>query len=517
MTTPTPTDLPEALDRSAAVNLARNMLNQHECKGITPNGVRVLSEAVMAMDAALSAAAPAAPVELLEIAKRLALATDEGDDLAQGTHYIDKQGLIRCKGSFLSLIEEARAAIGAAAPTAPQEGAPAESGLPMGQEPKYTVTGTHIVNRHSGEAVPHDEPVFVFRARDALGVRALEAYLALIGEREPASQHADAVRGRIADFQRFAAAHPDRMKWPDTAAQPQAGAESYPPSNAVEAFKQAFMADKNASLNDSIAAGLAAALRARGAVPSGQPDAAYAERLIEALYENGDPISVDAAEEMQRMLAARAGAQAVPSDAEINAMAEQYLLRMFGSRVVFNGVMIDFARAVLAKWSAPAAVSAPSGIDALLEAIHKLPRYSFSLDSRNNLRRCEEKNGNWLELEMVHALFYATAAVAPGPGVERDAALWREHIGKLDTLVEYCPTCCQGFNAKPEMTRDEVIFECGKTSGRGEFAVVKRALQIACDHIEMDALRVSHCKDAAAIDAAMLAAAPQASAGEGIE
>lgn len=55
----------------------------------------------------------AAP-ELLAIAEKLALATDEGDDQAQGTHYVDKQGVIRCKGSFLTLIEEARAAIDAA-------------------------------------------------------------------------------------------------------------------------------------------------------------------------------------------------------------------------------------------------------------------------------------------------------------------------------------------------------------------------------------------------------------------
>lgn len=47
-----------------------------------------------------------------------------------------------------------------------------------------------------------------------------------------------------------------------------------------------------------------------------------------------------------------------------------------------------------------------------------------------------------------------------------DAQRWRDHIGKLDALVTYCPTCCQGFTAKPEMTRDEVIFECGKTAGR---------------------------------------------------
>ncbi|WP_423933247.1 hypothetical protein [Comamonas sp. 23] len=52
------------------------------------------------------------------------------------------------------------------------------------------------------------------------------------------------------------------------------------------------------------------------------------------------------------------------------------------------------------------------------------------------------------------------------PADALDAQHWRDHIGKLDALVTYCPTCCQGFTAKPEMTRDEVIFECGKTAGR---------------------------------------------------
>ena len=100
--------------------------------------------------------------------------------------------------------------------------APAEQqakGLPSGQEPKYTVDGNSVVNRHTGEAIPHDEPIFVFRARDALSVRALEAYLSLIGEREPSSAHAEAVRARIADFRRFANTHQSSMKWPDTATQ----------------------------------------------------------------------------------------------------------------------------------------------------------------------------------------------------------------------------------------------------------------------------------------------------------
>lgn len=49
--------------------------------------------------------------KLVDLVRRLTLATNEGDDKAQGTHYVAKDGAIRCKGSFLALIEEARAAI----------------------------------------------------------------------------------------------------------------------------------------------------------------------------------------------------------------------------------------------------------------------------------------------------------------------------------------------------------------------------------------------------------------------
>ena len=62
----------------------------------------------------------------------------------------------------------------------------------------------------------------------------------------------------------------------------------------------------------------------------------------------------------------------------------------------------------------------------------------------------------------------ARAAFSRMQDLEKEASLWREHVDKLDTLIAYCPTCCQGFAANREMTRDEVIFECGKTSGRAE-------------------------------------------------
>ena len=116
---------------------------------------------------------------------------------------------------------------------------------------------------------------------------------------------------------------------------------------------------------------------------------------------------------------------------------------------------------------------------------------------------------------LLHDVAQSPVADPAAPADALDAAtikfahLWRDHIGKLDALVTYCPTCCQGFAAKHEMSRDEVILTCGKAAGRGESRRLLSALQTAVDHIDMEALRISHGKDAAAIDAAM--AAPAAS------
>ena len=93
-------------------------------------------------------------------------------------------------------------------------------------------------------------------------------------------------------------------------------------------------------------------------------------------------------------------------------------------------------------------------------------------------------------------------AQAQADSVQEDAARWREHVRKLDALVAYCPTCCQGFIAKQDMTRDEVLFACGKAVGQSGAKRLREALDLAVDHIDMDALRISHCKDAAVIDIA---------------
>lgn len=86
-------------------------------------------------------------------------------------------------------------------------------GLPLQQEPKYTTNGHALVNRASGEAIPADEPVFVFRARDVHAREAIEAYACVLLP----GLHRDKVCERIADFARFAYANPRRMKVPDTA------------------------------------------------------------------------------------------------------------------------------------------------------------------------------------------------------------------------------------------------------------------------------------------------------------
>jgi hypothetical protein len=81
------------------------------------------------------------------------------------------------------------------------------------QEPKYTVDADgRIVNRASGEAIPDDEPVFIFRARDWFALAALHHYVDLCG----ITSHRRAVEVRIQDFARFKMAHPERMKEPDS-------------------------------------------------------------------------------------------------------------------------------------------------------------------------------------------------------------------------------------------------------------------------------------------------------------
>lgn len=80
------------------------------------------------------------------------------------------------------------------------------------QEPKYDFRDGHVFNRASGEMIPEDEPVMVFRARDIHALAVIEFYRVLLNDQE----HQEAVLRRRYDFSNFRRRHPDRMKEPDT-------------------------------------------------------------------------------------------------------------------------------------------------------------------------------------------------------------------------------------------------------------------------------------------------------------
>lgn len=80
------------------------------------------------------------------------------------------------------------------------------------QEPKYKIKNGKIVNRQSGEAIPDDEPLMIFRARDRHAAHVIAFYFRCVKNDE----HGRAVGLRLDQFNAWATAHPDRMKEPDT-------------------------------------------------------------------------------------------------------------------------------------------------------------------------------------------------------------------------------------------------------------------------------------------------------------
>jgi len=81
------------------------------------------------------------------------------------------------------------------------------------QEPKYRISNHgEILNRASGEKIPDDEPIMIFRARDVHAADMIHGYLESVED----EQHKEAVRERLFDFVKFSTDHPERMKEPDT-------------------------------------------------------------------------------------------------------------------------------------------------------------------------------------------------------------------------------------------------------------------------------------------------------------
>lgn len=80
------------------------------------------------------------------------------------------------------------------------------------QGPSYTIVGKHLVDDASGEPIPHDEPVFIIRARDKVAVRSLLDHAENVGRQPSAGAAYAAVRKRIKQFRGFASRYPDRMR-----------------------------------------------------------------------------------------------------------------------------------------------------------------------------------------------------------------------------------------------------------------------------------------------------------------
>ena len=73
----------------------------------------------------------------------------------------------------------------------------------MAEDRKFEFRDGAFYNRVSGEAIPDDEPVIIFRARDRHALATLVFYENLISD----AHHALAVQDRIAEFEDFAEAH----------------------------------------------------------------------------------------------------------------------------------------------------------------------------------------------------------------------------------------------------------------------------------------------------------------------
>lgn len=71
-----------------------------------------------------------------------------------------------------------------------------------------------IVKTSNGEAIPEDEPLMLFRARDHNALPMLRAYRAICENDGCTGFQMAGIGNRIEAFEQFAADHPERMKQP---------------------------------------------------------------------------------------------------------------------------------------------------------------------------------------------------------------------------------------------------------------------------------------------------------------
>ena len=85
-------------------------------------------------------------------------------------------------------------------------------------DPKYGIMiqsdGPVIVKTATGEPIPPDEPMILFRARDRHAALMLRYYLDLCRQDECTDFHIRGINNRIDAFEQFAEEHGERMKQP---------------------------------------------------------------------------------------------------------------------------------------------------------------------------------------------------------------------------------------------------------------------------------------------------------------
>jgi hypothetical protein len=81
-------------------------------------------------------------------------------------------------------------------------------------EPLGAEATVHIVKTSNGERVPDDEPLFLLRARDRLAIPLLRHFRELCRADGCTTYMLGLCDLTIAQFERFAAEHPEQMKQP---------------------------------------------------------------------------------------------------------------------------------------------------------------------------------------------------------------------------------------------------------------------------------------------------------------
>ncbi len=79
---------------------------------------------------------------------------------------------------------------------------------------KYHIEGSRIVKTSNDTLIPKDEPLILFRARDRLSLKALEAYRTACLDDHCAAHHKHTLDLAIRDFRKYQLDHPEKMKQP---------------------------------------------------------------------------------------------------------------------------------------------------------------------------------------------------------------------------------------------------------------------------------------------------------------